>query len=165
MSPHDDAAWKSHPTFGHLFNAHTDRYGNASVTVGGGPPSGDTTFCFGDSVLHGAPNRPGDQSIPPDFLFGVSAPYYEKSRVGERWMSMEDTIIELLLGGDANYVDGSLIYQCVPDAASNSYNSNSYFAGLANYAGIPIPRLFMYSLSDYYPGILRPVPRPYFAPQ
>jgi len=85
--------------------------------------------------------------------------------VGNRFLSMEDIIIELLVTGDANYVDGSLVYECVPSAAANSYNSNSYFAGLAGYAGITLPRHFTYSLSDFYPGILRPVPRPKFEPQ
>ena len=165
ITPHDIEEWKSHPTFGHLFNSHTDKYGNASVTVGGGPPTGDTTFCLSNTVLNGAPNRPADQTTAPDFQFEVSAPYVQHMWVGGRAMSMEDIIIELLLGGDATYIDGSLVYQCVPDAESNSYNSNSYFAGLLYYAGIEMPFHFTHSLSDYYPGILRPVPRQHFAPQ
>lgn len=50
-----------------------------------------------------------------------------------------------------------LNYWFYPDQIKNSYNSNSYFTGIGQAAGLPIPQITIQA-----PGYNKPVPQFYF---
>ena len=51
----------------------------------------------------------------------------------------------------------NLNYWFYPDQIKNSYNSNSYFTGIGQAAGLPIPQITIQA-----PGYNKPVPQFYF---
>lgn len=134
--PRNQIDWMQDQAWGQYF-VHTDALSGPAffLTLGAGS---DAPPCSGS--LSSDVNRQTDWSLPPS-----SAVEYERLRYPSH---QEDAVIGTLLATFAGY-SNDWPYECLPDAEDQSYNSNSYAAGLVRAAGLPWPR---------FPNAMPPVP-------
>lgn len=94
------------------------------------------------------------------------------NRAGDVDLKSKNSVVKMdLKGRNENEVISSLIsaqnvfmqksnlpYELFPSATSNSYNSNSYAAGLTKFVGLDVPRI------GNSPGLDKPIPGKEFRP-
>lgn len=118
--------------------------GTMSATLGGQPFRGVALSPFG--TLGSVPNFPGDSATYGPSRVKVPAP-----------CGMSDTeFINALIRAAADY-RGNLRYFPIPGSATNSYNSNSYVAGILRATGARVPDLQL-GARFQAPGMERPIP-------
>jgi len=147
FTPRHPAPWRTvfqarYPDRWQYLSQPRDKNNHWFFTIGAGSEGGG--ICGGRLVSD--LDRTGDIHKPASWLGRLD---YEPTR--------EDELIQRLLDLDRAY-DDKLPYDCFPDAGTNTYNSNSYAAGLLNAAGIPLPALQRVPRPFFFPGWTKPVP-------
>jgi RHS repeat-associated protein len=145
VEPVDQARWAKDPHFNNV-NPETGRH---YMTLGAGPArSVGSIIGFGGRLMADF-NRAGDVDL--------------KSKNSVVKMDLkgrnENEVISSLISAQNVFMQKSnLPYELFPSATSNSYNSNSYAAGLTKFVGLDVPRI------GNSPGLDKPIPGKEFRP-
>ena len=145
--PENQELWKNNDNFKN--NVLPD--GRVYATVGGGPDKASSEIFKELPNLHGGINR---QPYDTDLSNKVLTVQINPALIGS-----EDTKIQQIFDLNKNYENhqDKLNYWLFPKNNDNFYNSNSYFSGIGQAAGIPIPQTNLNT-----PGYDKPVPATYF---
>jgi hypothetical protein len=155
IEPENQEKWINDPKFGKYFTNINPENGKYYATIGGGPDNGIEDILKKDFPnLYGNINRePYDVNLINKNLVIQISP----SAIGN-----EDLKIQQLFDLNRNFGanPNKLNYWLFPGDKSNFYNSNSYFTGIGQAAGLPIPQFNIQA-----PGYNKPVPPSYFINQ
>lgn len=147
--PDNQELWKNNDNF--KSNVLPD--GRVYATLGGGPDNALSDLVMGYELpnLQGGVNRaPYDIDLSNKVL---------TIQIPPASIPNEDQTIQAMLNLNHNYQNNldKPNYWLFPSDKNNSYNSNSYFTGIGQAAGLPIPQVDI-----NVPGYNKPVPSSYF---